>query len=148
MRTPPPLLCLFCAPVLASEQSATRQYYQHYYKGLALYRHGAFAQAIDEFQAVFALEPLPRLLFNIGQAHLKLGQAEDALGFYARAARHVVAATARRDQRAQRVSQRSGGIQTRAAALLAMPLRTFTTKLRSHGLLTRANTRRSREPRP
>jgi DNA-binding NtrC family response regulator len=38
--------------------------------------------------------------------------------------------------------QAAGGVQARAAALLAMPLRTFTSKVRQHGLLAYANTRR------
>jgi tetratricopeptide (TPR) repeat protein len=53
-------------------------------EGLAQLGQGHFAQAIEEFQASFALEPKPPLLFNIALAYRRLGECEQALIHYRR----------------------------------------------------------------
>lgn len=70
-------LLLLASPALAGEDFGA-----HYRRAEQLYEEGRFADSIDELRAAFAIKPLPRLLLNIGQLHLKLGQPEQALAAY------------------------------------------------------------------
>jgi tetratricopeptide (TPR) repeat protein len=56
----------------------------HYARAYRAYEAGRFAEAIEAFEAAYALNPLPRLLINLGNAHRKLGQDQDALICYQR----------------------------------------------------------------
>ena len=56
----------------------------HEEEGARLYRQKQYDGAIKEFQAAYALEPLPRYLFNIGQAYRRLGYAQEAVDYYLR----------------------------------------------------------------
>lgn len=69
------------APVRADQGP---RFHRHLQRALKLYQAGRYAAAIPEFQAAYQEDPLPRLLFNLGQAHLKLGQPEEALRCYER----------------------------------------------------------------
>lgn len=53
--------------------------YEH---GLSLYKTGHLVESLAEFQAAYAIKPLPKLLFNIGQLHRKLGHTSQALAAY------------------------------------------------------------------
>ncbi len=83
----PALLC--CAALLGllfgeAPTWAADGYERNYNQAMRLYRDSQYAAAITKFQAAFEIQPFPRLLFNIGQAHLKLGQAQQALSFFER----------------------------------------------------------------
>src|SRR5687768_5949755 len=56
----------------------------HFKRGRALQETGAYERAIGEYQAAYALAPLPELLFNIAQCHRLSGNAEQALFYYER----------------------------------------------------------------
>ena len=79
-------LASLAGPVVAGEP-----FQEHYDRGVKLYGERDYGQAIEEFQAAFAIRQLPRLLFNMAQAHRKLGHAGEALGLYQR---YLRAATA------------------------------------------------------
>ncbi len=81
MRLVLALLLLGAAPAQAREQAGDA-FGARYRRAEALYEAGAFAESIRELEAAYAIRPLPRLLLNIGQLHLKLGQAGEALGAY------------------------------------------------------------------
>lgn len=74
----------------AAEQPATdperlREAGRRYEAGLSLYSEGDFALAVIEFERAFSLVPDYRVLFNIGQVRIQLGQyarARSALEHY------------------------------------------------------------------
>lgn len=66
----------------ASPARAADPFDEHTDRAIALYQEQRFEEAIAEFQAAYALRQWPRLLFNIGQAHMRLGHAREALGYY------------------------------------------------------------------
>jgi tetratricopeptide (TPR) repeat protein len=57
---------------------------RHYRKGVTEYNLGHFENAIAEFDQAYSLDPSPILLYNIGQAHRKLGDNRRALFFFRR----------------------------------------------------------------
>jgi tetratricopeptide (TPR) repeat protein len=63
----------------AGEQDA---FQLHYQAALALYKKDQLEQALAEFKAAYELDALPRLLFNIGQLHKKLGHTKQAVDAY------------------------------------------------------------------
>lgn len=79
-------LALRCAPLLAQSpqptDAADEAFGTHYRSAETLYEAGRFGDSIKELRAAYAIKPLPRLLLNIGQLHLKLGQAREALDAY------------------------------------------------------------------
>ena len=77
-------LVLWGQAARAAPDTTDAGFRRHYQRALSLYQQGRFAAAIPEFEAAFARAPLPRLLFNLGQAHLKLGQASEALSCFSR----------------------------------------------------------------
>lgn len=87
-----PLLFLLCwvAPIPlaaaaeALDQAALERYQAHYDRGVALYKQEHYAEAIPELMAAYEIKQLPRLLFNIGQAHRQLGHSREALSYYER----------------------------------------------------------------
>lgn len=52
-----------------------------YTQAVAAYKRGSYTEAITHFQRAYDLRPLPRLLINIGRAHLRLGHPDQALAF-------------------------------------------------------------------
>jgi tetratricopeptide (TPR) repeat protein len=68
-------------PVVA-EDAATRAAKRHYVKGDKLFNLGKFEQALAEFEAAYQAKPIPKLLFNIAQAHRNLGHYEQAIFSY------------------------------------------------------------------
>jgi tetratricopeptide (TPR) repeat protein len=57
---------------------------RHYRKGVTEYNLGHFENAIAEFDQAYSLDPSPTLLYNIAQAHRKLGDNNRALFFFRR----------------------------------------------------------------
>jgi tetratricopeptide (TPR) repeat protein len=79
-------LVLLCRPLLAQSpqptDAADEAFGAHYRRAEDLYEAGRFGDSIQALRAAYAIKPLPRLLLNIGQLHLKLGQAREALEAY------------------------------------------------------------------
>lgn len=63
---------------LARAQDGTARAREHYERGIGLFDEGQFAAALAEFEAAYAIEPRPALLFNIGQMHARLGHAVES----------------------------------------------------------------------
>lgn len=61
---------------------------EHYRRAERYYEEGRYAESISELRAAYAIKPLPRLLLNIGQLHLKLRQPREALAAYEAFLRH------------------------------------------------------------
>lgn len=55
---------------------------KHYELGEKLYQISSYAQALEEFQKAYKLEPLPELLFNIARCHEVIGKLEEAIRNY------------------------------------------------------------------
>lgn len=79
-------LCLCVVAALATATTAaradddnTRAAKRHYAKGDKLFALGKFEQALVEFEAAYQAKPLPKLLFNIGQAHRNLDHYDQAI---------------------------------------------------------------------
>jgi tetratricopeptide (TPR) repeat protein len=73
------------APALAEEAAAPdprEQAREHARQGRLQYQLGRFDQALEEYAAAYELDPVPALLFNIGQCHRQLGDHERAIFFY------------------------------------------------------------------
>lgn len=65
------------APATPGEQAR-----EHARQGRLHYQLGRFDQALEEYAAAYELDPVPALLFNIGQCHRQLGNHERAIFFY------------------------------------------------------------------
>jgi len=87
------LLCclLWCATpntVVAAPPTASPENMQaaksRFRQGKAFHDLGAYDQAIAEFEAAFALVPLPELVFNIARAQQKKNEIDKALETYRR----------------------------------------------------------------
>lgn len=63
-------------PPVASEFS------QQLNRGLRLYEEGDYSGALSAFESAYEMQQLPRLLYNMGRAHMKLGHAQEALKRY------------------------------------------------------------------
>jgi tetratricopeptide (TPR) repeat protein len=74
--------CLCPAPAGAAGEKATAK--RIYKKGVTEYNLGHLDEAIAQFEKAYELDPSPILLFNIGQAHRKLGHGDRAVFFFRR----------------------------------------------------------------
>ncbi len=72
-----------------AEDAATRAAKKHYAKGDKLFALGKFDQALVEFEAAYEAKPLPKLLFNIGQAHRNLDHYDQAIFAFRKYLREV-----------------------------------------------------------
>jgi len=76
------VILLVCAtPAFAQKMDDARQ---HFKAGKTLQDAGKFAEAADEYQAAYDLDPRPAMLFNIAQAHRLAGHKQLAVDFYKR----------------------------------------------------------------
>jgi hypothetical protein len=87
-------VCALIALVLGirgarAEDAATRDAKKHYAKGDKLFALGKFDQALVEFEAAYEAKPLPKLLFNIGQAHRNLDHYDQAIFAFRKYLREV-----------------------------------------------------------
>ena len=57
---------------------------QHFMAGQDYYTQGRYEKAIEEFEEAYRLDPRPLLLFNIAQAHEKMGHLEKAVEYLKR----------------------------------------------------------------
>lgn len=67
---------------VAADDAATRAAKRHYLKGDKLFNLGKFEQALAEFEAAYQAKPIPKLLFNIAQAHRNLDHYQQAIFAY------------------------------------------------------------------
>lgn len=73
------LLLGICRAGVATAQDPRDEARKHFMRGLELIREDAFAAAIIEFETADQLSPNYKVLYNIGMAHVALGQAVEAL---------------------------------------------------------------------
>ena len=78
--------CVFCLllGLMVPRAVAADEFMDHYSRGLTLYRTEQYQESIAEFEAAYAKKQLPRTLFNIARAYLKLGKAQEALNYFRR----------------------------------------------------------------
>ena len=87
-RTPCSALCaglflgLFLVAAPANAGDEDRDFQDHYQRGVQLYKLNVLRQAVKEFIAAYAINPLPRLLYNVGQLQRKLGDYKEAADSY------------------------------------------------------------------
>lgn len=55
---------------------------RHYNAAMESYRRAEYARAIAEFEAAFAIDAQPMLIFNIAQSYRKAGRLDEALRNY------------------------------------------------------------------
>lgn len=53
-----------------------------YRRGVAQYKAEQYADAVVSFEAAYRISQAPRLLYNLGTAHRKLGHLQDAIDFF------------------------------------------------------------------
>lgn len=79
-----PALLLALLLLAGSAAAAPDEFQRRYEDGKARYQAGDNEGAIRAFEAAYAVDPVPGVLFNIGQAYLKLGRPQEALRYYER----------------------------------------------------------------
>lgn len=67
-------------PAVAAEDN--RDFQEHYQRAMTLYKLGLLRQAAKEFVVAYALNPLPRLLYNLGQLLRRIGEYKEAAEAY------------------------------------------------------------------
>lgn len=65
---------------VAAEEN--RDFQEHYQRAMTLYKLGLLRQAAKEFVVAYALNPLPRLLYNLGQLLRRIGEYKEAAEAY------------------------------------------------------------------
>jgi tetratricopeptide (TPR) repeat protein len=77
---------LFCVLLLnlGNVQAAGDSFEHEYAAAMSLYEAGKYDDALRAFEAAYQVKQLPGLLFNMAQAHRKLGHAKEALSAYQR----------------------------------------------------------------
>src|SRR5690242_12704125 len=81
------LPCALAAPRIARADDPRGDARAHYARGLELAAQNGYAGALREFNEAYNISPQYAVLYNIGQAHIALGQtaeAIEALGRYLR----------------------------------------------------------------
>jgi len=78
------LLCAWCVvqPRVAHGAEESREFQEHYQRAMTLYKLGLFRQSAKEFVVAYALNPLPRLLYNLGQLLRRIGEYKEAAEAY------------------------------------------------------------------
>lgn len=61
---------------------AVSEFSQQLNRGLRLYEEEDYSGALSAFESAYEMQQLPRLLYNMGRAHMKLGHAQEALKRY------------------------------------------------------------------
>jgi tetratricopeptide (TPR) repeat protein len=78
------LLCLCALLAGTGAVEARGGARDRYQRGAKLFQKGLYAEALEEFEAAYKMQQLPRLLFKMAQAHLALGHGSEALSLYER----------------------------------------------------------------
>jgi tetratricopeptide (TPR) repeat protein len=79
----------FASQRAVADDAATRAAKRHYQKGDRLFALGKFEAALVEFEAAYQAKPVPKLLFNIAQAHRNLDHYDQAIFSYRKYLREV-----------------------------------------------------------
>jgi tetratricopeptide (TPR) repeat protein len=67
----------------AEDDASTKaRFQQHYDAAMTAYKDASYANAIAEFEASYAIDPQPLLIFNIAQSYRKAGKLDTALAKY------------------------------------------------------------------
>jgi hypothetical protein len=74
-------LCLVATAASASPQEDARS---HFKQGKAYQEAGVYLRAAEEFEAAYALDPRPEMLFNIAQAYRLAGNKPNAVDYFKR----------------------------------------------------------------
>ena len=69
-------------PAPKAEGKLDAQAEELYRKGVAQYKAEQYADAVVSFEAAYRISGAPRLLYNLGTAHRKLGHLQDAIDFF------------------------------------------------------------------
>ncbi len=85
----PASLVIILAAALAVSPAAAREARGLVERSLREYDVGEIAKALQDARAAYLLDPLPALLFNLGQCHRALGEWEEAERLYRAYLRHV-----------------------------------------------------------
>jgi len=98
-----------------------------YAEGVALFRAGAYSEALARFETAYGVLPVPNLLYNIGRSFEALGELDKALASYRRCMDHPDSSGEAKLRAAQRyetlVQARVTGAQaTRPVGAAAGPL--------------------------
>lgn len=64
------------------DSQAANQAREHASQARVHYQLGRFEQALEEYAAAYELDPVPALLYNMGQCHRQLDNFERAIFFY------------------------------------------------------------------
>lgn len=78
-----PLVLIVALPASALADAKTEAK-EHIAKATELHGDGRFAEALDELNTAYTLDPQPDLLYAIGQLNVKLGNCDQAVLFYRR----------------------------------------------------------------
>ena len=70
--------CWGARPAVAAEDN--RDFQEHHQRAMTLYKLGLLRQAAKEFVVAYALNPLPRLLYNLGQLLRRIGEYKGSGG--------------------------------------------------------------------
>jgi tetratricopeptide (TPR) repeat protein len=73
------LLCALAAPRMARADDPRGDARAHYARGLELAAQNGYAGALREFNEAYTISPQYAVLYNIGQAHIALGQTAEAI---------------------------------------------------------------------
>lgn len=76
------LLLLLLTSLPAPVRGEPDRFTAHYQRAANLYTSQRYREALRELEAAYALQPFPRLLYNLGQVHRKLHQPQQALSYY------------------------------------------------------------------
>lgn len=90
---------------------------------MQLYESGRYAEALDQFESVYALEPNPAVLFNIGAVHAALHHCELARDAYRRYIEQTRSESGRADaqQQLERLNECDAAPAAAAAGVTASP---------------------------
>ena len=75
-------LCLSSSLSLAAVNAPAPTARSYLDAGLRLYKEGRYEAAVRELRLGYALEPLPDILYTLGQSTRKLGRCDEAIGYY------------------------------------------------------------------
>ena len=84
-----PLAAIILSAGHSFAQESKEKARQHFQKGQTEYDLGNFEAAANEWAEAYRLFSSPAFLFNLGQAHRKLGNTDRALFFYRGYLRHT-----------------------------------------------------------
>lgn len=69
-------------------QNKVKQVEAFYAQGAAMFKAGAYKEALKRFSAAYALIPVSNLLYNMGRCYEALGKIDEALSHYKRCMAH------------------------------------------------------------